>query len=110
MVNQPLVVCVAAFIHWACGLVSMAVIETLGIARPSCRGSSRQPNQHSSRAWYDGFARVSSMGAFRLPTAPAARRASEAFVTALITVAVGAAYWHIPIGKKRGADLSEKKK
>lgn len=34
----------------------------------------------------------------------------EAFVSALITVAVGAAYWHIPIGKKRGADLSEKKK
>ncbi len=33
----------------------------------------------------------------------------EAFVSALITVAVGAAYWHIPIGKKRGADLSEKK-
>lgn len=34
----------------------------------------------------------------------------EAFVSALITVAVGAAYWHIPIGKKQGADLSEKKK
>jgi len=32
----------------------------------------------------------------------------EAFVSALITVAVGAAYWHTPIGKKRGADLSEK--
>jgi len=31
----------------------------------------------------------------------------EALVSALITVTVGAAYWHIPIGKKRGADLSE---
>jgi len=32
----------------------------------------------------------------------------EALVSALITAAVGAAYWHIPIGRKRGADLSEK--
>ncbi|MCD6577001.1 MAG: ECF transporter S component [Anaerolineaceae bacterium] len=31
----------------------------------------------------------------------------EALASALITVAVGAAYWHIPIGKKHGADLSE---
>ncbi len=31
----------------------------------------------------------------------------EALVSALITAAVGAVYWHIPIGKKRGADLSE---
>ena len=31
----------------------------------------------------------------------------EALVSALITAAVGAAYWNIPIGKKQGADLSE---
>jgi len=31
----------------------------------------------------------------------------EALASALITAAVGAAYWHIPIGKKQGADLSE---
>lgn len=31
----------------------------------------------------------------------------EAFVSALITTAVGAAYWSIPIGKKSGSDLSE---
>ena len=31
----------------------------------------------------------------------------EALVSALITTAVIAAYWHIPIGKKRGSDLSD---
>jgi uncharacterized membrane protein len=31
----------------------------------------------------------------------------EALVSALLTTAVSAAYWHIPIGKKHGADLSD---